>query len=116
MWGGNAFWKTVEVALQKLLGGERGGHDCLRLPRLLTTNTRQLEILMTTLTDHCEKEKKWVRRRTEMQLEHTDEVPLRENQLNGLELIPACDISLGIPVSLGITVSLVYSRLSHCCS
>ena len=24
-------------------------HDCLRLPRLLTTNTRQLEILVTTL-------------------------------------------------------------------
>ena len=23
-WGGNAFWKTVEVALQKLLGGGGG--------------------------------------------------------------------------------------------
>ena len=40
-WGGNAFWKTVEVALQK--------------PRLLATspqltrNTRQLEILATSL-------------------------------------------------------------------
>ena len=50
-WGGNAFWKTVEVALQKRLrgGGEEGLHDCLRLPRLLTANTRQLEILVTTL-------------------------------------------------------------------
>ena len=52
-WSGNAFWKTVEVALQKLLGGEggveEGLHDCLLLPRLLTTNTRQLEILVTTL-------------------------------------------------------------------
>ena len=50
-WGGNAFWKTVEVALQKLLGVGGGGglHDCLRLLRLLTTNTRQLEILVTTL-------------------------------------------------------------------
>ena len=53
--GGNAFLKTVETALQKLLGGVGGGgggkglHDCLRLPRLLTTNTRQLEILVTTL-------------------------------------------------------------------
>ena len=43
-WSGNAFWKTVEVALKKLLGGcvcvcvgggGRGG-----LPRLLTTSTR----------------------------------------------------------------------------
>ena len=51
--GGNTFWKTVEVALQKTSrgrgGGGRGLHDCLRLPRLLTTNTRQLEILVTTL-------------------------------------------------------------------
>ena len=46
--GGNSFCKTVEVALQKLLGGG-GLHDCLRLPRLLTTNTGQLEILATTL-------------------------------------------------------------------
>ena len=31
-------------------GGGGGGHDRLRLPRLLTTITRQLEILVTTLT------------------------------------------------------------------
>ena len=31
------------------MGEGRGLHDCLRLPRLLTTNTRQLEILVTTL-------------------------------------------------------------------
>ena len=51
-WGRyNAFWKTADVALQKLLKGGRGMlHDCLRLPRLLTTNNRQLEILVTTLT------------------------------------------------------------------
>ena len=49
--GGNAFWETVEVALQKLLVGG-GLQDCLRLPRLLTTNTRQLEILVTTLIIH----------------------------------------------------------------
>ena len=49
-----AFWGRY--ALQKLLGeggegegGERGLHDCFRLPRLLTTNTRQLEIFVTTL-------------------------------------------------------------------
>ena len=50
--GGNAFWKTVAVALQKLLGGGGGGrhHDCLRLPLLLTTNPQQLEILVTTLS------------------------------------------------------------------
>ena len=45
-----AFWKTADVALQKLPKGGRGMlHDCLRLPRLLTTNNRQLEILVTTL-------------------------------------------------------------------
>ena len=32
-------------------GGGEGLHDCLRLPRLLTTNTRQLEILVTTLAE-----------------------------------------------------------------
>ena len=50
-WGGNAFSKTVKAALRNLLrgGGGKGLHDCLRLPRLLTTNTRQLEILVTTL-------------------------------------------------------------------
>ena len=31
-----------------------GLHDCLRLPRLLTTNTRQLEILVTTLRNITE--------------------------------------------------------------
>ena len=39
----------VEVALRKLLGGRVGLHDPLRLPRLLTTITRQLDILVTTL-------------------------------------------------------------------
>ena len=33
-----------------MVGGRGGGlHDCLRLPRLQTTNTQQLEILVTTL-------------------------------------------------------------------
>ena len=31
-------------------GGGGGLHDCLRLHRLLTTNTQQLEILVTTLS------------------------------------------------------------------
>ena len=41
----------IEVSLQKLLGGWGGGglHDCLGLPLPLTTNTWQLEILVTTL-------------------------------------------------------------------
>ena len=48
--GGNAFWKMAEITLLKLLKGGGGSlHDHLRLLRLLTTNTQQLEILVKTL-------------------------------------------------------------------
>ena len=45
--------KPLMIAVLSLLGGAGGGgglHDCLRLPRLLAANTRQLEILVTTLS------------------------------------------------------------------
>ena len=39
-----------------------GLHDYLRLPWLLTTNTRQLEILVTTLNNADEKLMQWMHR------------------------------------------------------
>ena len=45
------FGKRQTLHFKNFLKGGRGMlHDCLRLPRLLTTNNRQLEILVTTLT------------------------------------------------------------------
>ena len=53
--------------------GGKGLHDCLRLPRLLTTNTQQLEILVTTLVYHEETE------RTQKCIDMHTAIPVRGN-------------------------------------